>query len=257
MLPPLSLRRPAPETKPAEPAAAFEWSRSLALALSLHHCQQCHGGGILLGRKTLRPCGCVLRAVFRICLNKYRQILVDQEGIRTGAVFQQMASRPLTTGTMTSRPGRTHKLHSWGRPMEEFLADFVHIARRALDPAEFELLRMHHLWGADWKICCRALRINRGVFFHSVYRTEQKLGRAFAETRPYSLFPLVDYFHAVVDGRRSQESGVRSQHEGAAAPVPEPLMAPAEPEKVVEPGVAEPVEEETPAPATKNLAAAA
>jgi hypothetical protein len=69
------------------------------------------------------------------------------------------------------------------------------------------------------------LRLNRGEFFHMTYRVEQKLGRAFAETRPYSLFPLGEYFHSVVRGaaaKRSQESGVRSQGKDAAAPIPEP-----------------------------------
>jgi hypothetical protein len=37
--------------------------------------------------------------------------------------------------------------------------------------------------------------MDRGNFFHSVYRIEQKLGRMFRELKPYPLFPLDDYFH--------------------------------------------------------------
>jgi hypothetical protein len=37
--------------------------------------------------------------------------------------------------------------------------------------------------------------MDRGIFFHAVYRIEQKLGRAFREVTPYPLFPLDDYFH--------------------------------------------------------------
>jgi hypothetical protein len=37
--------------------------------------------------------------------------------------------------------------------------------------------------------------MDRGNFFHAVYRIEQKLGRVFRELEPYSLFPVDDYFH--------------------------------------------------------------
>ena len=36
--------------------------------------------------------------------------------------------------------------------------------------------------------------MDRGTFFHSVYRIEHKLGRVFAELEPYALFPLDEYF---------------------------------------------------------------
>jgi hypothetical protein len=39
------------------------------------------------------------------------------------------------------------------------------------------------------------LGIDRGNFFHAVYRIEQKLGRIFRELTPYPLFPVDDYFH--------------------------------------------------------------
>ena len=38
------------------------------------------------------------------------------------------------------------------------------------------------------------MKIDRGTFFHAVYRIEQKLGRVFRELQPYSLFPLDEYF---------------------------------------------------------------
>jgi hypothetical protein len=36
--------------------------------------------------------------------------------------------------------------------------------------------------------------MDRGTFFHSVYRIEHRLGRVFAELEPYALFPLDEYF---------------------------------------------------------------
>jgi hypothetical protein len=37
--------------------------------------------------------------------------------------------------------------------------------------------------------------MDRGNFFHAVYRIEQKLGKVFRELEPYPLFPLSDYFN--------------------------------------------------------------
>lgn len=36
--------------------------------------------------------------------------------------------------------------------------------------------------------------MDRGNFFHEVYRIQQKLGRIYRELEPYSLFPLDEYF---------------------------------------------------------------
>jgi hypothetical protein len=78
---------------------------------------------------------------------------------------------------------------------EEFIADFTLVARRNLTDEEHRLFRFHFLLGADWKLCSRKLGMERGNFFHAVYRIEQKLGRVFRELEPYPLFPLDDYFH--------------------------------------------------------------
>jgi hypothetical protein len=88
-----------------------------------------------------------------------------------------------------SRPG------TWGRKDEEFIADFTLVARRHLTEEEHRLFRFHFLLGADWKLCTRQLKMDRGNFFHAVYRIEQKLGKVFRELEPYALFPLDDYFH--------------------------------------------------------------
>jgi hypothetical protein len=83
---------------------------------------------------------------------------------------------------------------SFSRKREEFMADFCLVTRRTLDESEYRLFRFHFLLGADWKMCCRRLRMERGSFFHEIYRMEQKLGRTFAELEPYSLYPVEDYF---------------------------------------------------------------
>jgi len=74
------------------------------------------------------------------------------------------------------------------------MADFCLVAKRTLGELEHRVFRYYFLLGADWKLCSRQLKIDRGTFFHTVYRVEEKLGRAYAETEPYALFPLDDYF---------------------------------------------------------------
>ena len=56
------------------------------------------------------------------------------------------------------------------------------------------MFRFHFLLGADWKLCCRQLKMERGDFFHALYRIQQKLGRVFRELEPYPLYPLDEYF---------------------------------------------------------------
>ena len=74
------------------------------------------------------------------------------------------------------------------------MSDFDLVSRRALHADEYRLFRYHYLLGADWRLCCRQLDMARGSFFHTAYHIEEKLGRIFAELRPYPLYPLDEYF---------------------------------------------------------------
>lgn len=82
----------------------------------------------------------------------------------------------------------------WGRRDEEYIADFCLVSKRYLDESEYRIFRFHFLLGADWKLCCRQLKMDRGSFFHMVYRIQRKLGRVFRELQPYALYPLDEYF---------------------------------------------------------------
>jgi hypothetical protein len=82
----------------------------------------------------------------------------------------------------------------WGRRDEEYIADFCLVSKRFLDDSEHKLFRFHFLLGADWRLCCRQLKMERGSFFHEVYRIQQKLGKVFRELEPYALYPLDEYF---------------------------------------------------------------
>ena len=82
----------------------------------------------------------------------------------------------------------------YSRRNEEYIADFVGIAKRTLDPHEYKLFRFRFLLGADEKLCARQLGVNVGRVNHAVDRVQQKLGRAYRETQPYGLFPWDEYF---------------------------------------------------------------
>jgi hypothetical protein len=93
------------------------------------------------------------------------------------------------------------------------MADFVLIARRELNPAEYKLFRFHFLLGAECPLCCQKLGLTRGNFFHMVYRVEQKLGKVFATLMPYPLYPLDEYY-----GGNTRMVDIRP------FPIPEPVQ---------------------------------
>jgi hypothetical protein len=85
----------------------------------------------------------------------------------------------------------------FGLKDEEYTADFCLVSRRVLSPEDYRIFKFHFLLGADWKLCCRRLNMDRGSFYHAVYRIQEKLGRIYRELRPYALFPLDEYFNGV------------------------------------------------------------
>ncbi len=97
--------------------------------------------------------------------------------------------------SLEANPGRQRK-SVWGLKNEEFIADFCLVSRRSLEEEQYKVFKYHYLLGADWKLCCRKLGMDRGTFFHEIYRIEQKLGRTFRELEPHALFPLDEYFNS-------------------------------------------------------------
>ena len=162
----------------------MEWNRSQTIGLAKVSCSYCHGYGLRLIRKGQElPCQCVFRAVFRACHHRFCECIA-------------MGTHASTVTLDFCRGAEGYRTYS--RKREEFMADFCLVSRRVLSETEYKVFRFHFLLGADWKLCCRQLRTDRGKFFHTVYRIQQKLGRAFAETEPYPLFPLDEYFGGMV-----------------------------------------------------------
>ena len=161
----------------------MEWSRTDTLPIANHDCSLCHGMGLRGGRlDATQPCNCVLRSIFRTCFNRFQSCASKEKSL----------SRVTLDGT-SPRCRRA----VWGRKDEEYLADFILVSKRVLTAREHQLFRYHYLLGADWRLCCRQLKIEKGLFFHAVYRIEQKLGRIFRELQPYPLYPLDEYFNGV------------------------------------------------------------
>jgi hypothetical protein len=162
----------------------MEWTRSTTLALSSQKCTLCHGMGLREGRFS-NPCDCVLRSIFRICHERFVQYATSEQFMTK--VSLEIHSGPNRRGT-------------WGRKEEEYMADFINLAKRTLNEEDYRIFRFRFLLGADWRLCARKSGLNRGRFFHSVYRVQELMGRALVELKPFALFPLSEYFHTTARG---------------------------------------------------------
>lgn len=162
----------------------MDWDRSETIALAKTSCTHCHGDGLRPGRGSKSSaCNCVLRAVFRACYARFRYCATKE--------------KYMSKVTLTLCAGKDRR-QTWVRKDEDYVADFCLVSRRTLDDFEYKVFRYHFLLGADWRLCCRQMKIDRGTFFHTVYRIQQKLGRVFRDLQPYSLYPLDEYFGGTV-----------------------------------------------------------
>jgi hypothetical protein len=157
------------------------WTRSECIGLAKSDCVHCRGYGTRLIWRGAREvaCNCVYRKAFRACLMRFREC--QAEGHKCNTVSWDLFG---------GKAGSRH----FGRKREEYSADFCLVARRCLDDLDYAVFTWHFVMGADWRLCCRRLRIDRGTVFHAIYRIEQTLGRAFGEIKPYGLWPLSEYF---------------------------------------------------------------
>lgn len=158
----------------------MEWTRSETIALAASQCTHCHGLGLRLGRRGgTSPCSCVMRSIFRACYRRFRECSSKEKSL---------------TQVNLEHSGSHGRRNTWGRKDEEYIADFLLVSKRTLNELEHKIFRFHFLLGADNNLCCAKLKIDKGVFFHHVYRIESTLGRVFRELQPFALFPLDEYF---------------------------------------------------------------
>jgi hypothetical protein len=157
----------------------MEWTRTETLVMANDACAYCAGYGQVKNTRGSRPCACVFRSIFKSCYKRFRECVEN-------APYVSRARLEFVPGKDSRR--------AWSFKNEEFIADFTLIAKRTLSPSQYTIFKYHYLLGADWQLCTRKLKMDRGEFFHHVYRIQTKLGRAFRETEPYALFPLDEYF---------------------------------------------------------------
>ena len=151
------------------------------IGLAMAGCRWCGGTGRVsmgLAWRLGSRCDCTYRRVFRDCNERYRR-------------FRQ-------SGEWQPVKRLTRNGWSMGMPPVEFMVDFELTAWRALRgrPAEeWAVFRHHHLGRVAWPECGCLVGLNRGDFYHAVYRVEMRVGRACMEARPYSVWPR-EYFAA-------------------------------------------------------------
>jgi hypothetical protein len=163
----------------------MKWDRSETIALAKESCVSCDGQGqscIRWGRPS--PCNCVLRAIFRACYARFRHCVTKEK-------FMSKVS-------LVPCHGKDQKM-TYARLDEDYIADFSKVSRNALDNVEYNIFRYHFLLGADWRLCCRQMNIDRGTYFHTLYRIQHKLGRVYRELQPYALYPISEYFAGGLD----------------------------------------------------------
>jgi hypothetical protein len=190
----------------------MQWERSESIATAKTTCTHCHGEGVRRTSKEgpARPCNCTLRGVFRACYDRFRHCVTK--------------AKYLSKVTLENCSGKDgHRV--WSRKDEDYIADFCLVSKRSLNAEEYRIFRFHFLLGADWRLCCRQLNMDRGTFFHSVYRIQQKLGRVYRELKPYALFPLDEYFGGAVMRPLSEDYSnvIRMPAPGSHQPLRPPL----------------------------------
>ena len=122
----------------------MEWNQSNAIGLAKSSCTCCQGLGLRPVWKTEAPCGCVLRAIFRACYNRFREC----------------ADKSITSVSLEFYQGG-YSNRAYSRKKEEYAADFCLIARRSLEEEEYNLFRFYYLLRADHRMCQKRLNMDR------------------------------------------------------------------------------------------------
>ncbi len=168
----------------------MNWNHSETIGLAKPYCALCGGQGMRTDiNQEVGPCPCVLRGIFRACYARFRECLIRE--------------RTMSKVSLIQCRGRDHR-RTYERLVEDYIADFCLVSRRSLTDFEHRLFRCHFLLGADWRLCCRQLKLDKAAFFRVIYKIQQKLGRVFRELEPYGLFPLDEYFAGRIESRTTR-----------------------------------------------------
>jgi hypothetical protein len=162
-------------------------TRAIALGAARASCAACHGWGRVGDDERL--CNCVLRQIFRSCFARWR--MEQLRMIHSATTGYRILAVPGPRGPCRRVvPGNT---------AAEYSADFEICARQVLRAADQRLFRMHFLRGRPWFDCVGPLGLDRGNFFHAVYRIEGRMGRALLDRQMY---PTQRYFGITTSDER-------------------------------------------------------
>jgi hypothetical protein len=145
--------------------------RGIALALAKRECIYREGTGML----SRSICNCVYREAFRHCFRMFFKLEQEPKFLSRVDLTRDgpRGSRSTSDGLHNfnfSRPKR--------RVLRRLLSDDqAHAERRRVESFQAPLPGRR-----DMEMCCQQLKIDRGPFFHAVYRIQNKLGRAYIET---------------------------------------------------------------------------
>ena len=161
----------------------MKWISSELFLLALRDCNHCGGRGCG-GRKAGMPvrAGAPCEVSFAFVTARFRDC------VARGKCRTQVSSIATRAAARRAAPGAARKKSTW--PISSWSAG------AASTRSTTRSFGIYFLLGADWQLCCKRLGIDRGIFFHAVYRIEERLGKAFYETEPYALYPPNDYFVA-------------------------------------------------------------
>ena len=149
------------------------------MTFASEQCSFCFGyGQIRTGFNKANLCKCVLKQVFRLCYRKYFECDVANPRLRVGVIGSAL---------------------SCSFPSSEYRADFWLACFKSCVSPEQQLLVLHYYFHHSpydqvIPIIGKAIGdpdYKRGEFFHAVYRTESRLGRALLDL---GLFPFQKYF---------------------------------------------------------------
>jgi len=190
----------------------MEWTCSETLALAREGCTSCRGFGLRRNAKgETSPCKCVLRKIFSACYSRFR--------------YCTQLSPHLRITKLERLPGALNSSAMYGRPNEEYVADFCLLGKRALAnrPVELQIFTFCFLLGVERTLCARRLKIPMGLFNSTYYRTQELVGLSFRGDTEPGIFPIDSYFGGSVSTARAKANVGQTS---AFTPVRAPLALP-------------------------------
>ena len=149
------------------------------ITLAGEDCSRCFGYGQLrVAFGVYKLCQCVLRQAFRRCLHKYLECDILRPRLKVHVVFDVV---------------------SCSFPSVEYRGDFWNVCHKACMSVEQRILLREHLLNHSpytdvIPLIGKAIGdpdFSRGEFFHAVYKTEARMGRAMLDA---GLYPFQNYF---------------------------------------------------------------